>query len=318
MVEARRLTHFTKVQQLDRNLLDALMDRADEFRRIKHSKALDGKIVGLAFYEPSSRTKFSFEVATSRLGGDTKDTENAEMFSSVVKGENYEDTIRVLDKYFDAVVVRTRDEGSVDRMAALSEVPVINAGDGIGQHPTQAMTDIYTIKRIVGRLENLNVAIVGDLLHGRTANSLAYLLGSCARMHIIFISPESLRIKKGIKEYLEKYGCTYEEQSDLDSMLGREGEKKIDIVYMTRLQKERMPREQYAESKGKFVFTRKSLEILLRSNPKAILMHPLPKVDEIDLTVEDEIANRANIVYFEQVRNGLFIRMALLENMLRD
>ncbi len=314
MVNRGRLPHFTQAQQLDRQLVDELFERADRLRQ-RPSLSLTGKILVLEFYEPSTRTRHSFESAMLRLGGTYTSTENAEVFSSSVKGESYEDTARVISSYGDAIVVRSKETGVADRMAKVSSVPVINAGDGTGQHPTQALLDLYTIKLETGRLDKLKVVIVGDLAHGRTARSLAYLLAKCSLdVELVFVAPEGFGIGKDIKDHLTKHGKSFTEETDLNKVLGAGG---VDVVYLTRLQKERMSDAEFEAAHGKLVFTEESLKLLLKGNPNAKVLHPLPKVDEVKLPINVEEDNPA-IAYFRQSRNGVHIRAALLECILRD
>lgn len=314
MVNDGRLKHFTAAQQVDRNFVDQLFARADTLRPLRRTQHLSGKILVLLFYEPSTRTRQSFEAAILSMGGNYTSTENAASFSSAVKGESYEDTARVVDGYGDAIVVRSTEVGVADRMAALSKVPVINAGDGTGQHPTQALLDLYTIKNEMGRLEGLDIAMVGDLAHGRTARSLAYLLAKCGDVKMDFVSPKNLGVGQDIRAYLDKYGKPYIESTDLNDVL-KSGD--VDVVYVVRTQKERMTPEEFEAAHGRMTFTEESLRLLLEGNPNARVMHPLPKVDEISIPISVEESNPA-IAYFRQADNGLWIRMALLEHMLRD
>jgi aspartate carbamoyltransferase catalytic subunit len=302
-----RLRHFTAAQQLDRELVAKLFKSADRLREEGHSKVLQGKTLVLLFYEPSTRTRLSFVSAMLKLGGTVVETENAKEFSSAIKGESLEDTIRVVQGYGDAVVVRHYMEGAADRMAALSSVPVINAGDGKGQHPTQALLDLYTIYREIGRLDKIKVAFVGDLAHGRTVRSLVYLLAKCGDAEMIFLSPDNLRIGEDIKQHLSKHGVKFTERTDLDAVL-----PEVDIVYMTRLQKERMSNEDFDKAKGRFIIDGSNFNLL---KPNARLMHPLPKVDEVVLATEVENKDQ-RVAYFRQSANGLWIRMALLEHLL--
>ncbi|MFI5412599.1 MAG: aspartate carbamoyltransferase [Candidatus Micrarchaeales archaeon] len=306
-----RLKHFTSAKQVDRALADDLFERTDQMRQkpLLYSEALHGKTLVLEFYEPSTRTRHSFEAAITRLGGHYTSTENATAFSSSAKGESVEDTARVVSAYGDAIVVRSKEIGVADRMAAVSRVPVINAGDGTGQHPTQALLDLYTIKKEVGRLENLTIAIVGDLAHGRTARSLTYLLAKCGDVRTIFVSPPGFGIDEDLREWLKRHGKEFSEETDLNSILGI-----VDVVYITRVQKERMPPEEYEKARGKLIFTEESLALMQKH---ARVMHPLPKVDEIDIPIRVEQEDQ-RIAYFRQSENGVWVRMALLENMLRD
>lgn len=308
-----KLKHFYESQQLSLPLIYQLFQRANFFKELRkavnkeNNKPLKDKILATLFYEPSTRTRFSFESAMKRLGGSVISTENAKEFSSAVKGESIEDTIRVVSKYVDCIVIRHYEEGAAKKAAEVSFVPIINAGDGRGQHPTQSLLDIYTIYNELGRLENLQIAIVGDLTNGRTVRSLCYLLAKFNNNKIIFISPDNLKMGNDIKHYLQMHDTKFSEESDLRKVL-----PEIDIIYMTRLQKERMTPEDYEMAKGKFILNLNDL-ILLKK--EARVLHPLPKVDEIQLPIEVEEEDK-RIAYFRQAENGLYIRMALLEHLL--
>ena len=283
-----------------------LFQRADHLRKGSH-ELLRGKILATLFYEPSTRTRLSFESAMLRLGGQVITTENAKEFSSAVKGESMEDTVRVVGSYADAIVIRHFEEGMAKRAAAISPIPVINAGDGKGQHPTQAMLDMYTIYRELGRIDNFKIIMVGDLAHGRTTRSLSYLFGKCKHIEIIFVSPEHLKIGDDIKEYLDKHHIAWKEEQDLNKIL-----PEADIIYLTRVQKERMNQEQYENGKGKYILTPDNISLI---KPTARILHPLPHVEEIAIPLEME-QNDPRIAYFRQAENGLYMRMALLEMLL--
>ncbi len=299
--------HLVASQQFSREVLFDLFKRADEMRE-RCEECLRGKVLATLFYEPSTRTRFSFESAMLRLGGSVISTENASEFSSAAKGESLADTIRTVGKYADCIVLRHPDEGAALQASQVSRVPIINAGDGKGQHPTQALLDVYTLYKEFGRIDNLRIAMVGDLASGRTVRSLCYLLGKFEGIEIIFVSPENLRMKEDIKDYLMRHNVKFREENDLNKILGE-----VDVVYMTRIQKERISIENYEKAKGKFVIN-KSNFYLIKENAR--VMHPLPHVEEIELPVEVEEKDR-RVAYFRQAENGLFIRMALLVAMLR-
>ncbi len=266
-----------------------------------HDDSMKGKIMASLFYEPSTRTRFSFESAMLRLGGSVITTENAREFSSAAKGETLEDSIAVINYYADVIVMRHNEIGACERAAKISATPIINAGDGPGQHPTQALLDLYTIQRELGRLDNLTVAFVGDLKNGRTVRSLAYLLGKYTGITILFVSPRELAVGEDIKEYLERHKVPYTEVEDLESTLG-----KVDVIYQTRIQKERFPDiESYEKHKGRYIITMKQADMM---KPKSIIMHPLPRVDEI----APEVDASPKAAYFKQAKYGVLIRMALL------
>ena len=304
-----KLPHLIESQQFSPEILLEIFKRADHIRDglAEYGARLTGKVLATLFYEPSTRTRLSFESAMLRLGGMVISTENAKEFSSAVKGESIEDTMRVLSGYCDGIVVRHDEEGAAKRASEVSSVPIINAGDGKGQHPTQALLDVYTIYREFGRLHDLKIAMVGDLSSGRTVRSLCYLLGKFENIEIVFVSPENLRMNEDIKEYLRKRGVKFTEAEELNQVLGE-----VDIIYMTRIQKERISAEDYEKAKGMYVIDRDNFG-LVRENSR--IMHPLPHVEEIDLPLGVE-ENDERVAYFRQAENGLFVRMALLDFML--
>ncbi len=304
-----KLGNLIESQQLTPDILFSLFKSADEIRSNPKlfSDVLKGKVVATLFYEPSTRTRLSFESATKKLGGSIISTENAKEFSSSVKGESMEDTARIMAMYADCIVMRHYEEGSAKRAADVISIPMINAGDGKGQHPTQALLDLYTIYREIGRVDNFKIAFVGDLASGRTVRSLCYLLGKFSNIEIIFVSPENLKMREDIKEYLKKHNVNFREEDDLNKLLSE-----VDVIYMTRIQKERISVEDYEKAKGKFVINKDNFH-LIKSD--AIVMHPLPHVEEIDLSLDIE-KNDKRVSYFRQAENGLFIRMALLKMLL--
>lgn len=302
-----KLKYLIESQQLDKELIFWLFNRADYFRTNK-SEILNGKVLVTLFYEPSTRTRLSFETAMLRLGGSVVSTENAKEFSSAVKGETIEDTIRIVNAYADCIVMRHYEEGASRRAVVVSTKPVINAGDGKGQHPTQALLDLYTINKEIGKIDGLKIAMVGDLANGRTVRSLSYLLGKFKNIKIYFVSPETLKVGQDIKDYLTKHEVLFEEEATLEKILPI-----VDVIYMTRIQKERMTPEEYAKCKGCYHINSQNLSLI---KPESRIMHPLPKIDEIDLPIETEKDDK-RVAYFRQAENGLYIRMALLEHLMR-
>ena len=262
----------------------------------------DGAILGLLFYEPSTRTRMSFETAIKRLGGDAVDMGTVES-SSVAKGETLADTARVVEGYVDAIVLRHPKEGAAAMVGEFVDVPLVNAGDGAGQHPTQTLLDLYTIRENAG-LDDLTVGIMGDLKYGRTVHSLAHALANFdARMH--FISPESLRLPEEVRYDLGEAGAKVAEHTGLEDVLGD-----LDVLYVTRIQRERFPDEdEYRAVAGQFQIDAGTLA----SAPDALtVMHPLPRVDEI----APDVDATTHAKYFEQAHNGVPVRMALLDRML--
>ncbi len=305
---AAKLRHFIRSQQLDRPLINSLFRVADGFDPSYRSDVLKGKIVSTFFYEKSTRTRSSFESAAFRLGANVISNSDAREFSSVAKGESLEDSIRIMAGYSDCIVLRHDEEGAAKRAALVSRVPIINAGDGRGQHPSQALLDIYTIQKEIGRLDNFRIVFVGDMAFGRTVRSLCYLLTKFNNVDITFVSPENLRIGEDIKAYLRDNGVRFREMEDLEDEL-----PKADVVYFTRVQKERMSTEDYEKAKGRYVINRKNFGLI---RPDARLLHPLPRIDEIILPKRME-THDPRVAYFRQAEYGLYIRMALLDHMLR-
>lgn len=304
--------HILSADQFSQNELAELFNQVDELRKLDQSgkgrRALagfhSGEQVCTLFYEPSTRTRLSFEMAAAKLGMGISSTECASLFSSAIKGETIEDTVRVLSEYgYAAIIIRSKEDGAVVRGAAASKVPVINAGDGMGEHPTQSLIDVYTIQRQFGRLNNLRVVMGGDLKHGRTVRSLSRLLAKYPGNHISYVSVPELQIGGDIKAVLKKSKTTFHETSDLYSVL-----PDTDVVYWTRLQKERLKNPEAHDTAG-FVIDD---QVLKKLPKKTIILHPLPRVDEIAMEVDQDPRAR----YFEQAGNGLYIRMALLDRII--
>jgi aspartate carbamoyltransferase catalytic subunit len=296
--------HVISAHQFDRVQLDQLFRTADimEYNARKGGlNLLGGKIMATLFFEPSTRTRFSFESAMMRLGGTVISTENAAQFSSAIKGETLEDTIRVISSYADVIVMRHFEEGAAKRAAKVAEVPVINAGDGAGEHPTQSLLDLYTIQKELGRIDKIRIAMVGDLTYGRTVHSLAYLLAKYEGVEMHFVSPDNCPIPQKVKDFLDEKGVTYFEEDDLDLVASQ-----VDVLYMTRIQKERFPSlEEYEKAAGRYVLNQ---DVLDGMKQRAIILHPLPRAGEILPEVDDD----PRAAYFRQARNGVYIRMALL------
>jgi len=297
-----KINHLVESQQLDVETILAIFKKADELKTtIK--KSLKGKILATLFYEPSTRTRLSFESAMLKLGGNVISTENAKESSSATKGESLQDTIKIISSYADIIVIRHFEEGAAKIAASVSSVPIINGGDGSGQHPTQALLDLYTIWKEINHLDNITIIMVGDLKYSRTVKSLCYLLGKFQNIKIIFIAPEHLSITNNLKDYLKKHHISFEEQTNLNKYLPQ-----ADIVYMTRIQKERMSDTEYQNAKETYRITKENLSLL---KPKSRLLHPLPHLKEIELSQKIEQSDN-RIAYFRQAENGLYIRMALL------
>lgn len=300
------MKHILKAEQFtDTNELEKLFKLADKLRgadeKGKVPQTLAGKIVATLFFEPSTRTRLSFEAAAVKLGAGVISTENAREALSAVKGETLQDTIRIVNGYADAIVLRSSEKGAPEIAAEVSDVPIINGGDGAGEHPTQALGDIYTIQKELGKIEGLKIALVGDLLYGRTVHSLLPMLGLYKDVKVYLVSPAALRMPEEYKQARVEL----EELENLDNILSE-----VDVLYVTRIQKERFSTDaEYQKLKGSYVINEVSLAKMKKD---AIIMHPLPRVDEIAPEVDAD--HRA--AYFRQAKNGLYLRMALLQEIL--
>ena len=300
------MRHIVAVEQFERAWIEELFAEADAMRELPaDAEPLRGKILASIFYEPSTRTRLSFESAMMRLGGNVISTENAREFSSAIKGETVEDTIRMVSGYADAIAMRHHEEGALARAVAVAEVPILNAGDGPGEHPTQALLDLYTIHHELDRIDDLRIAMVGDLKYGRTVRSLSLLLRQTNNCHILFVAPPQVDMRDDIKDALDAAGVTWEEQPDLDAAMAES-----DVVYQTRIQNERFASEaEYLEVKGTYIITPEQMNLL----PKhGIVMHPLPRVDEISVEVDSD----PRAAYVRQAKNGVYVQMALLKQLL--
>ncbi|MBI2897303.1 MAG: aspartate carbamoyltransferase [Deltaproteobacteria bacterium] len=296
-----RLQHVVESQQFTVPLLMELFQRTRRMERIVARGGTEDyhhKVMATLFYSPSTRTRFSFEAAMYRLGGKVMSTEQARMFSSEVEGEQLEDTIRILAGITDVIVIRHNETGGAERAAQVSRVPVINAGDGQGgQHPSQALLDLYTIYRERRSLDGLTIAIIGELDGGRTARSLAYLLSKFERVKIFFVSPPEVQMKQDILDHLDEHDVWYALESNVDRVVGE-----VDVVYQTRIRPERV-----ADRRSLGGFTIDS-SVLRAMKPDAMILHPLPRTVELDRTVDGD----PRALYFRQAENGLYVRMALL------
>jgi aspartate carbamoyltransferase catalytic subunit len=264
------------------------------------------------FYQASTRTRTSFESAIDMLGGTFSSTENARAFSSASKGETLEDTIRILNGYaYDYIVLRHDKEGGALRAARNSNIPIINAGDGIGQHPTQALLDVYTIHEQLGQLRDLNLTMIGDLDRGRTVHSLAYIMAQFPGVHMNFISSDNLRIPEGLRQYLERHDVSFKENDNLRSVLGE-----TDVAYVTRLQKEMPTNNGEANTKQPVNVNYQDfsidLEALSYMKPDTRVLHPLPRNEELPIEVDSD----PRVIVFRQAQNGLYVRMAVLDMLL--
>jgi carbamoyl-phosphate synthase/aspartate carbamoyltransferase/dihydroorotase/carbamoyl-phosphate synthase/aspartate carbamoyltransferase len=292
------------VSQFDRERLSYIFRRAEEMRevveRVGAIDLLKGYVLACLFYEPSTRTSASFIAAMERLGGRVIPITQGVQFSSVSKGETLADTIRTLEQYADVIVLRHPEVGSAQLAADYAHIPVINAGDGAGEHPTQALLDLFTIQEELGTIDGLKIAMVGDLRYGRTVHSLTKLLTQY-QVSFRFVSPEILRLPMTLMNEVIDTGLDVRETHDVADVI-----KNADVLYVTRVQKERFTDlTLYEEVKDHYEITP---ELMSRAKQKMIVMHPLPRVGEIHYAVDAD----PRAAYFRQVKNGMYIRMALL------
>jgi aspartate carbamoyltransferase catalytic subunit len=291
------------VSQFDRNKLDFIFGVGEEMRmlveRFGSADLLQGKILANLFYEPSTRTSSSFMAAMLRLGGQVIPINNVQ-YSSVTKGESLPDTVRTLESYSDVIVIRHPEVGSASIAAHYSSKPIINAGDGVGEHPTQALLDLFTISEALGTIGGLKIAMVGDLKFGRTVHSLTKLLVNYP-VEFVFVSPEILRMPKDVLDVVNSTGHRYQETEDVHDTISD-----VDVLYVTRVQKERFADlAVYEEVKDHYVV---DPALMSKAKERMIVMHPLPRINEISYAID----NDPRAAYFDQMRNGMYIRMALL------
>ncbi len=308
MVKIFRLKSIISIKDFEREDVEYILDEAEKLENIAQSKEvsdeLKGKILGLMFFEPSTRTKMSFETAIKRLGGDGIGFENSGS-SSVSKGESIADTAKMFEGYCDALVIRHELEGVSKFISGIVDVPVINAGDGAGQHPTQTLLDLYTIKKEIGKIDDLKIALIGDLKYGRTVHSLSNALGLFKNIKIYLVSPPELRMPQEILIDLNKTNVEYVISDNIEDVIDD-----VDVLYITRIQKERfIDVEDYEKIKGAYVINKKMLK-----GKNLIVMHPLPRIDEIDTDVDDTKYNK----YFTQAANAVPVRMAILKTLIKN
>lgn len=300
------LKHVVESQQFDQQSLTKIFSLADKLRIDTSPFQIPGKILATLFYEPSTRTRLSFESAMLQLGGSVISTESAKEFSSFSKGESLEDSIKVISGYADIIALRHFEIGSAKKAARVSTIPVINAGDGAGQHPTQALLDLYTIQRHFKDINELTICMVGDLRYGRTVRSLCYLLGRFYKVKLIFVAPKICRMEEDIRNFLTENGVQWQEKDFLEAV------KESDCLYMTRVQKERfLDMKMYSQASNQYKIDHSILSVI---KEKAIVMHPLPRQNEINSEVDED----PRMIYFEQAQNGVWIRMALISLLLNE
>ncbi len=293
--------HIISIPELSRAELELIVRTAGQLKADPQPRLLTNKVVASCFFEPSTRTRLSFETAIQRLGGSVIGFDNGGNTSLAKKGETLADSVQVIASYVDAFVMRHPQEGAARLASEFSHgVPVINAGDGSNQHPTQTLLDLFSIFETQGRLDNLNIAFVGDLKYGRTVHSLTQALAKFDNNRFFFIAPEVLAMPEYICEELDDAGLQYSLHQDMESVI-----PELDILYMTRVQKERFDESEYAHIKSAFVLTA-SMLAEARSNMK--VLHPLPRVDEITTDVD----KTPHAYFFQQAENGVYAREALL------
>lgn len=293
--------HIISINDLDRKDLEAVLHVANKLKQQPNNELLKDKVIASCFFEASTRTRLSFETAIHRLGASVVGFSDGSNTSLGKKGETLADTISVLRTYADAIVIRHPQEGAA-RLASefAGDIPVLNAGDGANQHPTQTLLDLFTIQETQGRLDNLNIAMVGDLKYGRTVHSLAQALAKFKGNHLYFIAPKVLAMPEHILHLLEENGVEYSQHETVDEVM-----PELDILYMTRVQKERLDPSEYANVKAQFILTSADL-VNVKDNLK--ILHPLPRIDEITTDVD----KTPYAYYFQQAGNGIYARQALL------
>ena len=297
------MNHIISIHDLERSEIDSILDEAATIQALQYNDtALKGKILALLFFEPSTRTRMSFDAAMARLGGTSIGIDSVEA-SSMAKGETLSDTVRVVSGYADAIVLRHPKEGAARLASEFSTVPVINAGDGAGQHPSQTLLDLYTIRQSMP-LDDIQVGLLGDLRYGRTAHSLAHAL-SLYGVTLHTISPKGLELPSAILEELTRAGTQVVEHDDVSGIISS-----LDVLYVTRIQRERFPDSaSYFQVASSYRITP---ELLSGVKQRLIVLHPLPRLDEIDPRVD--LLPHAR--YFEQSRNGIPVRMAMLQKVM--
>ena len=308
LIRIFRLKNIISIKDFERENIEYILEEASKLENIAKSKEvseeLKGKLLGLMFFEPSTRTRMSFETAMKRLGGECIGFESSGS-SSVSKGESIADTAKMFEGYSDALVIRHELEGVSKFISDIVDVPVINAGDGAGQHPTQTLLDLYTIKNEIGSIDNLKIALIGDLKFGRTVHSLSNALGLFDNVKIYLVSPPELRMPQEVLHDLDKTNVEYEEVDNIEDIIDY-----VNVLYVTRIQKERFADiDDYLSIKGAYIVNKKMLE-----GKDLIVMHPLPRIDEIDTDVDNTKYNK----YFTQAANAVPVRMAILKTLIKN
>jgi len=296
--------HILSIPDFSRAELELVVETAARLKANPRADLLQDRLIATCFFEPSTRTRLSFETAVQRLGGTVIGFSDAAS-TSTKKGETLADTVRIISSYTDAIVMRHPKEGAARVASEFSAVPIINGGDGANQHPSQTLLDLFTLHETQGRLDNLTVAFVGDLKYGRTVHSLAQAL-SLFGAKFYFVGPEALAMPDYLCEELDERGISYTIASSIEEVIPH-----IDILYMTRVQRERFDEAEYQKIKGQFVLR---ADMLRHARPNMKILHPLPRVDEITTDVDAT----PHAYYFEQAKNGVYARQALLSLVLNE
>jgi aspartate carbamoyltransferase catalytic subunit len=299
-----RKRSIISIADLSKEEILLILKRAEEMKKKSPKELLKSKILASCFYEPSTRTRLSFESAMIRLGGSVIGFSDSNS-TSAKKGESLQDAMKIMGQYADVLILRHPNEGAARLASESTDKPVINAGDGVNQHPTQTLLDLFTIKECQNKLKALNLAFVGDLKFGRTVHSLTPACGYFD-MRLFFVSPEQLTLPEEISHSLKKQGIKFSFHRTIDEVLN-----KVDILYMTRIQKERLDTSIYEECKDSYILRE---EMLKKAKKNLKILHPLPRVNEIETTID----KTPFAYYFQQAENGLYIRMALLSLILES
>ena len=307
MVKIFNLKNVISIKDFKKEDILYILDEASKLENIAKSREksdeLSGKILGMMFFEPSTRTRLSFETSMKRLSGECISIQSSDA-CSVAKGESLADTAKMFESYCDAIVIRHDLEGVSRFLSEVIDIPVINAGDGAGQHPTQTLLDLYTMQKEFGKIEGLKVALIGDLKYGRTVHSLVYALG-LFNVEITLVSPDELKMPENVIHDLKENNIQVTEKKEIKDVVND-----VDVLYVTRIQKERFPDyETYLSVKGAYIVNKEMLE-----GKDLIVMHPLPRIDEISTDLDDTKYNK----YFEQAYNAVPVRMAILKNIIKN
>lgn len=299
--------HIISISELTRDELELIVNTAGQLKATPQPELIRNKVIASCFFEPSTRTRLSFETAIQRIGGNVIGFDNSGNTSLAKKGETLADSVQIISSYVDAFVMRHPQEGAARLASEFSNgVPVINAGDGANQHPTQTLLDLFTITETQGRLDGINIAFVGDLKYGRTVHSLTQALAKFNNNRFFFIAPDALAMPDYILEELEEAGHEYSLHTDIESVIPQ-----VDILYMTRVQKERFDESEYAHIRSAYILSAAQLQDA-KENMK--VLHPLPRVDEITTDVDQT----PHAYFFQQAENGVYAREALLALVLNE